>query len=410
MPSKMEKESKKKSKEAVGSVSKGRVKSTEDSSAMDVHSSLGNRNVLSILDSGDDHATALERFKTITKLGVMSPRNKIKSIDKLLEGSSGSDLKTLGNGDSIRQAVALVTASKDYLGKDDKKAKRKEGVTQLMGELLGNTQEEGVDKVKAMRAEYNDPLNTPMHSDKKTMIGNILEGKKENGVKTEKSSREAQLQKEDIETLKDMMSDDKVPEITRKILAEILTDIDSVEMRDTLGGSAAMTLKGQKVVMYGQYWADDIRLPTLAHELTHHSVANSFQNHDQYMYNYDKTDNLDVELAEIDRLRNNVLDLKGSLDSIGDDRHKRILESQLNYILMEKQGFYGDVRAMDSVPGKNMGLLKLQVRNEYDTVINQIMLYMHMWGIPIDNGFYKKASELSESAYVRREKARSNKH
>ena len=43
---------------------------------------------------------------------------------------------------------------------------------------------------------------------------------------------------------------------------------------------------------------------------------------------------------------------------------------------------------------------------EFDTVINQMMIYMHLWKIPEDNAFYKKLRTVAQEAYNYRASAR----
>jgi hypothetical protein len=43
---------------------------------------------------------------------------------------------------------------------------------------------------------------------------------------------------------------------------------------------------------------------------------------------------------------------------------------------------------------------------EFDTVINQMMIYMHLWEIPQDDAFYAKLTEIAQEAYDYRAAAR----
>ncbi|MEU3598523.1 hypothetical protein ABZ714_07285 [Streptomyces sp. NPDC006798] len=53
--------------------------------------------------------------------------------------------------------------------------------------------------------------------------------------------------------------------------------------------------------------------------------------------------------------------------------------------------------AWDKAAGDASGTLV-----EYDTVLNQMLVYMHQWGIPADNPFYALLREEAETAYTRR--------
>jgi hypothetical protein len=43
---------------------------------------------------------------------------------------------------------------------------------------------------------------------------------------------------------------------------------------------------------------------------------------------------------------------------------------------------------------------------EYDTVINQIMVYMHIWDMPQNNAFYTKLRDAAQEAFNQRDTAR----
>jgi hypothetical protein len=43
---------------------------------------------------------------------------------------------------------------------------------------------------------------------------------------------------------------------------------------------------------------------------------------------------------------------------------------------------------------------------EYDTVLNQMLIYLHMWQISQDNPFYVRLRAVAQAAYDRRSRAR----
>lgn len=49
-----------------------------------------------------------------------------------------------------------------------------------------------------------------------------------------------------------------------------------------------------------------------------------------------------------------------------------------------------------SIPGNS-------VLVEYDSVLNQMLIYMHIWQIPENDPFYKKLREFAEEAYQDRQ-------
>lgn len=53
-------------------------------------------------------------------------------------------------------------------------------------------------------------------------------------------------------------------------------------------------------------------------------------------------------------------------------------------------------------PGNPLYIPNNSVLVEYDSVLNQMLIYMHIWQIPENNPFYKKLREYATGAYEER--------
>jgi hypothetical protein len=160
------------------------------------------------------------------------------------------------------------------------------------------------------------------------------------------------------------------------------------------------------------------RLGSLAHEMTHVLISETFKNTSLYLA-FDKGAT-DEEILELSQQRTEQLEaLQGLME--GDDN----LTSDMKALLLKKIRYpiemgglkaTGDILRYANKPkfkqemgdvmhGRIVSLAGRGLNNtviEFDTVINQMMVYMTLWQIPLASSFYRKLIDVASEALAYR--------
>ena len=237
------------------------------------------------------------------------------------------------------------------------------------------------------------------------------------------------LVRDDIDTLKRMVGMEATPGIVRAMLNQILAaritgqispalNGAGVKYNETRGPEKKYTLKHSVIYDGGAR----MRLGTLVHELTHVCIAEVFNN-SAIMLALPR-DFTDEEFMDVSRTRRSKVEALKSLlasdQEINSDVFKHMylpsnINTQLGYASNNKLATYvGNMRdRLDRAEGKDFGdrILRLCKQGagsemiEYDSVINQSLIWCHLHELPQSNPVYKSLASLASENMLRRARA-----
>jgi hypothetical protein len=207
------------------------------------------------------------------------------------------------------------------------------------------------------------------------------------------------------------------PATTAAIIQKALGVLQSDDVRviDSRAGSdAGYNGAGDGFVLrYGQHNTDDIRLGTMVHEATHVASASKYGN-TPVMFTYpvdtDRSGVLAIERERIAVIRSLIQQANGS--DLSPYQKHWIVSDKLDYALQVDPGkvlqslggvpntgtddapdaVYVSARLHLDLALERRGLT--QVLWEYETVLNQILVYLAHWGVPENHRFH--AAVLTE--------------
>ncbi|MFD1152019.1 eCIS core domain-containing protein [Saccharothrix hoggarensis] len=216
---------------------------------------------------------------------------------------------------------------------------------------------------------------------------------------------------DDLGLLARMRVDQAVPQITRDVLTDLLAHRDLVDFRV---GTPGTTLAGPDSP--GKYTLKNMsnpplgtteRLGALTHELTHVDAGEAYANTEiLLLFQRGATDDQVAQLAvgrknEIELLRTRLHQFAGL-----DNSQRRLFEGKLDYTLSKTrlmsyalsfkekekidQATFDRIVHLDTLTKPNSGLLV-----EYDTVINQLLIYLHRWGVDPAEPLYVETRRIA---------------
>ncbi|WP_345144606.1 hypothetical protein [Dactylosporangium darangshiense] len=230
-----------------------------------------------------------------------------------------------------------------------------------------------------------------------------------------------------IDMLADLRSDTNLPSITRNVLNEIVALRDDFHFEPFGSVGTLLTDRSKpnapakeftlRPLMNG-YGGTAGMLGHLAHELTHAAAHRAYRN-TPAMLLFDRRATPErvsaIANARIATLRRLDHLLAAHQDAFTAVQHV-MLRSRLDYgsrplqvdryaanLLAAKridQATRNQMRVWDQAAGENSGVLV-----EYDTVLHQILVYLHVWRIPQKNPFYQSAIDAAQDAFHARETA-----
>lgn len=232
---------------------------------------------------------------------------------------------------------------------------------------------------------------------------------------------EEMLQNE-MDQLRAIMNAADTPDITKQILAEALANADDIHLEAFSPGARFTNQKEKDRGITEKYVVNhnmnapggtSERLGSLAHELTHVSISEQFDNTALFFaFGQDATE--DEVMALVEKRRSDLDSLIALLNP-KDFKKDQIGLLNLKLAYPRKGGPAGVQRYIDNFftskkiskeqKEKAESLVARGMDNtviEFDTVINQMLIYMQQWKIPQDNPFYVKLMEVATEAQAHR--------
>jgi hypothetical protein len=375
--------------------------------------------------------------------GTAKKRNKVLAVDQALTAFH----KTDGKDYKARQAAAdaLIAECSSYLGRKYRATERRQGVKTLMAQATAESDlygqlaaTEGLEygarlaalmDLNDVAAAYKAQLDNHLTS----ASGDIKQAVTELVLKHDKASPEV-LQKvfaQEIAHLKEIAADATAPKIVREIVAESLVHIDKIHFRavenapEVSGPGARLPKKdedtgGKAYVLNHQLIQPGgaaERTGSLLHELTHVTAGETFA-HAPLFVIFQKgkqstpEGRKEIKALAVDRKAkaDKVEALVNASDGLRADQ-KALLIAKLGYGKMSKLGHYlstfqDQLGGVDSPSYLGLKALALDpdivqfdaTLVEYDSVINQVVLYFHEWGVPQTEPAYQYALQLADEA------------
>lgn len=367
----------------------------------------------------------VEAFRTATSLrfSYFRPRNNVIPVEQALadfnrqlDTAPTSVEKILGLMEvlaAVEAYDALDSSARDLSGLS---AKARTEIDETIDGLVRQGDADALKLLRAIASESERGLRNLGRRGAGYANATAVQGMKElqKGLGDRAA---AELQAADQDSLQDLAQAGTTPRITAVLLGE-MRDIArdaGVRLSNTSGGSSAgvdpKSDDGGYVVQYGQNQPDDIRLGTMVHELTHVASAQAFGN-TPLMFSYPRG----KSKAEIqDIMDDRMTDMRGLIglansSSLNAYQKHWIIDDKLEYSL-QKDGkvimALGAVKDTDDDAKLHFELAQeigglSQVLWEYETVLNQILVYLAHWEIDPGDAFYKKVQALAGAAQIGR--------
>jgi hypothetical protein len=366
-----------------------------------------------------------DAFKVLTP---GSGRKKILPVDQAVQAYDLLPPDNFVNRNN--QLTALLHACDNYLNLPDKSAKRKPGVRQLRNQAtmeqrivsrlslaegtndeiikfqwLAEAREHFIETDAANNLALNyllDPLNRLTNACINSVAG---------------TPKEQQLLQADLAELTRMSTDATLPAVLRNVLAEVLANAGRVKLQEGMPGATlskgGVPEKYTVKHMMNQPGGQTERLGSLTHELTHVAVSEKFNNTPLFLaFRPGAAD--DVILALVAQRTQRLNEIANELDA--DPRlnadQKSLVHSKIEYGKSNKLGQYAAnyfaARKIDAGQRDYINDLATKANNaviEYDTVVNQMLVYMARWQVPLNNALYTKIREVAQEAFDYRRNA-----
>lgn len=384
---------------------------------------------------------SLEAFKADTYL-PMASRDKITAIDMLLE-----QYHTIGPAlphNVIQKDTLLFElqfACMKYLQAD--KPGRSEGVNNLLDDIRKDM---SVIDPLAEFARLRDPVKKFELMNRSQEAHLLLEREgylasnhgysiatfdkfyavliddERGGLGTNPSKIQEVIEGE-VEKLEAIRDANNTPELIRNIISEVLSNVSDVNFRSGLPGVRKARADDQIPESYilthslRAPGGEAERLGSLLHELTHVSIGETFDNTALLLaFVKGATDDEILELSK--KRTTQLMELERLIDTkIFTESQVSLLKNKVKYPIDEIQGnakryigsHQGEIEP--TVYTRLVSLAERGMNNsvvEYDTVINQMLLYMYLWKIDPETPFYKMVATLAQEAYDRRLSARTS--
>ncbi len=214
---------------------------------------------------------------------------------------------------------------------------------------------------------------------------------------------------QDLDKIQNLSQDPKVPEHLRNILGEVhgmsQTNLGG-QLPNATGGLANAgrifdangNLERQDVNYQGETPNEAERIANLVHELTHVSVQNSF-GRDYVNYTNDGSRDPDAPNFSNGRMINEGARQNAQKNSQADNALQVKLEDL-------QRAAINDKKLSNKQKSQVRDKLTYGIQNphlEFDTVINQISVWLHYWGIKADNSdFAEQLTQVATQNYNER--------
>ncbi len=359
---------------------------------------------------------------TTDKIPLSRGRDKVTAVDDALEAYH--KVTYLQAAEKLTALDNLITACGGYLALPDKEAKRKPGVRALraeanaerslvegFGRALGA---DGLAKARALVEVEDQVVAAKLGGEKSTLHGLSIELGQAIWAAVHALSDEDKrtFMMDDINTLDKMSTNEALPQVTRDVLREVVANVELLHLGPGKAGSGFTSKDDPKYFVSNEptkALGSGERLGSLAHELTHVSTSESYRN-TVLMWAFTK-DLSDTEIKARSTERLGQLNALIRLINAIPDLHqtqKDQVRKQLDYakdpnlladpnkLTEEEQKRYKDLAG----EGVNWSSLI-----EFDTCVNQCLVYMASWGVPNDEPFHAHLQEVARQAYDERKAA-----
>lgn len=230
--------------------------------------------------------------------------------------------------------------------------------------------------------------------------------------------------KADLARLKAVQEDPKAPAIVSAVIAEALEHIDKIHLGDFDSAGARVATDKDKAAgvthkyvlnhKMGAVLGTSERVASLMHELTHIVAGESYQN-TLLLLLFDQNAPPDAVVA---LAKQRAAVLKKILDLSGDARDRRAVTGD-QFLLLKDKVEYGGAGASGDKLGKylesfasqlpqekhaELAAIKKQIEGfsstvvEYDSVINQVLLLVYEWKLPLDDELYAYVRDRASEA------------
>ncbi|MDF2662618.1 MAG: hypothetical protein K0Q94_5409 [Paenibacillus sp.] len=231
-----------------------------------------------------------------------------------------------------------------------------------------------------------------------------------------------ELLQNEMDQLRAIMNDADTPDITKQILAEALANADQIHLEAFSPGARFTNQKEKDRGIAEKYVVNhnmnapggtSERLGSLAHELTHVSISEQFDN-TALFFAFGKDASEDEVMNLVEKRRSDLDALIALLDPKDFTKEQTgLLNSKLAYprkggpagVQRYIDNFYTSKKITKEQKEKAESLVARGMDNtviEFDTVMNQMLIYMQQWKIPQDNAFYAKLMEVATEAQAHR--------
>lgn len=372
-------------------------------------------------------------FTGLTYL-TFGKRNKIASIDRELENFHLLNSSTDRNYDAILTQLRKLYAASNTYRQQRPGSKRMAGVERLERQIafeeviltalakaqLAVDQLEKWDHIDEATRRYHKIKDNPEFT--RRDFGLELYGLIQKFKSPKPTPISAAIVAKDIDKLKQIKGQDGMPPILALCIEEVTNQriIGKLDFAAWSPGAKYNTVKDKSVKKYtlkhelAQPNGLRFRLGSLLHELTHVVIAEVFDN-TMLMLALPKSATLDQARNEALTRRGKIVGLKQILENMNDDEMVPFLRKEMlgkvQYPISGKFGTYiANFKPLLSESDHDY-LLQLFRANidceliEYDTVINQMLMWCYLYDVPDTNPAYKKLVTLAQEAYNRRRNA-----
>ncbi|MGV9316080.1 hypothetical protein ACWDR0_28415 [Streptomyces sp. NPDC003691] len=379
----------------------------------------------SALQSGDG-VMSLKQFQDATSSTGFRSKSEIGRVDEALR-----QFKSLGNARAMDQLLALSRIVREC----DTYVNHKGDKGTVNNRVLGTQQLS--DQAKAQKAQM---ASTTLFRDLLAETDRVLDrgenpdrdnrvlGGEAQGVARALTGDEFKtLMDGYVEDLRALQDDPTLPDITRNVIQELMDVVPLVTVMEypKTGNPGMKFIPGGDAPSTYSFNVDtqarggtSFLLGHMAHEFTHVAAHRAFSS--SAVMELVRSDSTDQQVRELAAERKQTLeDLNSAREgnpAFGDFQQNMLQEKLVYgsqpYKLARYATNFGATGKItseekarllrwDEAAGDASGTLV-----EYDTVLNQMLVYLHMWGTAPENTFYTKLREAAETAYQRRENSR----
>src|SRR5579859_2860753 len=315
--------------------------------------SIGNRQVTRLLQNQktgflSSKTPVLQRLMSLPTFEGISKgnanRNKILAIDGDVQNYDSNAAYPL----RLNALNALIQKCDVYLGYSSFDATRQGGVKKLKAEAIierdalshmiqAEIATDAVQKWRHVMRARDLQIRASGEGNNIVNITNNINLIAPQSVQAMTPEQRQRIAVEDRNALEALMSNSKTPGITKRVIAEVLGLIDSNDIKfEEHSGGAKLSDLGVNEKYTVKYTAanttigNPTRLAQMAHEVTHVSVHESFQNTDVFLAFLDNTPDQDIIALEQQRIAliTQMLNLLGN-DTVIPDQLKSNLTIQL---------------------------------------------------------------------------------